>query len=501
MGFPRIACCACVALLCCLAASTAQASKVLVMDEQGRVAERFDRFTLATGLPAPRTAAAQDRPAPAPAEARAAARRRTVAGELERLRAEGAIDDAAYAERRAAYADARRTLRRLKGARRVALAGVLASLDDVAARRELTPSRLPALWLTLEANRRWWTTGPLLAGGARVSFAGSELVWQHYPGQGIQIQVLGTAGKLNALAKNRRQDAATARLLDELLPLAAERAGGVAWEYYFPYAGGRAPWVSGMAQGTMLQALARAAVGLGREAEVWPVTSRGLTIFEAPPPAGVRVSAAGGPHYALYSFAPRLRVINGFVQSLIGLHDYGAMANDDRARTLFADGERRARVEVPTYDTGAWSLYSRVSVTRESDLGYHTLVRDFLLGMCERTAEPAYCDTAQRFTEYLDLPPELALRTTRLRGGTYSRIRLDLSKISALTLRIERAGKVVHSRFVGTLGYGERSLGWQVPRRAGEYTVTLQARDLAGNAGEATGTVEVLKARKPRRGT
>lgn len=500
MGFPRTACCACVAVLCSLAAaSAAHASKVLVMDERGRVAERSDRFTPATGLPAPRAGAAPA--APRRTLARAAARRRTVIGELKRLRREGAIDDAAYAERRAAYEDAKRTARRLEGARRVALAGVLASLDDVAARGELTPSRLAALWLTLEANRRWWTTGPLLAPGARVSFDGSELVWQHYAGQGIQIQVLGTAGKLNALAKNHRRDEATGRLLDELLPLAAERAGGVAWEYYFPYAGGRAPWVSGMAQGTMLQALARAAVRLGREAEVWPVTSRGLAIFEAPAPAGVRVPAAGGVHYALYSFAPRLRVLNGFVQSLVGLYDYGAMANDDRARALFAEGERRARVEVPTYDTGAWSLYSRVSITRESDLGYHTLVRDFLLSMCQRTAEPTYCDTAQRFTEYLDLPPELALRTGRLRGGTYSRLKLQLSKISAVTLRIERAGKVVHSRFVGTLGYGDRSLGWSVPRRAGEYTVTLQARDLAGNAGEVTGTVEVLKARRRGRGT
>ena len=39
---------------------------------------------------------------------------------------------------------------------------------------------------------------------------------------------------------------------------------------------------------------------------------------------------------------------------------------------------QRAAREVPAFDTGAWSLYSRGTVTHESDLGYHTLLRDFL---------------------------------------------------------------------------------------------------------------------------
>jgi hypothetical protein len=466
------------------------------MHADGRVTERTDRFTTSDSFPRPAAAPAARRPA----AARVAARRVTVIGTLKRLRDEGAIDAVAYAERRAAYEDAKRTARRLTGARKVAMSAVIASLEDVAARKELTASRLAPLWLTLEANRRWWTTGPLLAPGARVSFDGSQIVWQHYPGQGLQIQVLGTAGKLNALAKNPRQAERTNAMVDELLPLAAERAGGLAWEYYFPYAGGRAPWVSGLAQGTLLQALARSAERLGRQADIFPITSRALGIFEQAAPDGVRVPAAGGVHYALYSFAPDLRVLNGFVQALVGLSDYANIAADERARALFAAGEQRARVEVPTYDTGAWSLYSRVAITHESDLSYHTLLRDFLLSLCERTAQPVYCDTAQHFTEYLALPPELRLETARLRGGSYGRLRLELSKISTVSLKIERGDKVVHSRYVGTLAHGERSLGWAVPRRPGEYTVTLTARDLAGNPAEATGTVEVLKARKKRPG-
>jgi hypothetical protein len=38
-----------------------------------------------------------------------------------------------------------------------------------------------------------------------------------------------------------------------------------------------------------------------------------------------------------------------------------------------------------------------------------------------------------------------------------------------------------------------------VPRRRGIYTVTLAARDLAGNPATASGDVEVLKPRKKKR--
>ena len=69
----------------------------------------------------------------------------------------------------------------------------------IAASGGLTPSRLPALFETLDRNRRWWTTGPLLTSGQRVEFSGSELVWQYYPGQGIELQELGSFGKADGL--------------------------------------------------------------------------------------------------------------------------------------------------------------------------------------------------------------------------------------------------------------------------------------------------------------
>jgi hypothetical protein len=486
----RKACCGGLAVLAALVwAAPAGAEQVLVLGKDGRVRAQEDRFVPDAALPTPPRAKAVR------ALTSAKRKRRTVVGELKRLRREGAIPAEDYASRRTIYDDAKRRARRLSGTRAAEMGAVLRTLEDMAARRQLTPSRLPAVWLTLERNLEWWTTGSLLRSGQRIEFEDSELVWQYYPGQGVQLQMLGNFGKLNGLWGTRRDDDTLAVMLDELLALPAERAGGVAWEYYFNFGGGRPPWVSGLAEGTAVQALARAANRLDREADVLPVAQRALGVFEAPTPAGVRVPAEQGNHYAIYSFAPELRVLNGFVQSLIGLYDYARLAGDPRATALFESGEREARVEVPTYDTGAWSLYSRGSSTRESDLSYHDLLQDFLDGLCRRTDAEVYCSTAQRFLDYKEQPPVIEVRGRQLRGGRYGRVRFELSKISSVNLRILRGDSVVESRPFGNVGYGKRTFGWDVPRRRGEYTVELSARDLAGNTASATATVEVTRAR------
>ena len=374
---------------------------------------------------------------------------------------------------------------------------MVATVEGIAARRSLTGPRLVPLWLTLERNRAYWSANAVGPSTRRISFPGSQLVWQYFPGQGLVIHPLANFAKLNQLWASRNDD--MGQLLDELLALRVPRAGGVAWEYYFTFAGGRPPWVSGLAQGTGIQSIARVAQRTDREAEVLPIADQALGVFETPPPAGVRVATANGPHYALYSFDPGLRVINGFMQALVGLYDLGRIGNDDRARKLYADGERAARAELPTFDTGAWSLYSRGSVEHESDLSYHQLLRAFLRSMCNRTDDPVYCDTELRFAQYELEPPQLSLVTTRLRGGTEGKLRLRLSKISRVGLRVKRGGRVVSIRSAVVLGHGTPFLRWPVPRRAGEYDIELTAVDLAGNVSTAAGTVEVLKPKKRKR--
>jgi hypothetical protein len=187
-----------------------------------------------------------------------------------------------------------------------------------------------------------------------VSFEGSRLVWQFYAGEGLQIQWLGTFGKANGLWQAGRYDTALRELLDEALGLASQRAGGIAFEYLFRFDGGRPPWVSGLAQGTALQALARAAVRLA-EPRYLEAARAGLGIFREAPPAGVRVATPAGAHYLIYSFAPGMRVLNAFTQALNGLSDFALLANDAEGQALFAAGEAQLRTELAAYDTGGWS--------------------------------------------------------------------------------------------------------------------------------------------------
>jgi hypothetical protein len=499
MAVMRVARSLCLALLAALAcAAPAAADEVLVLGKDGRVRERDDRFLKSTEMPRPRAAKVVVATTASRATVAARKKKRTVIGELKRLRDAGRIAPEDYATRRAVYEDVKRRARRFSGIRETQMDAVIATVEAIAARRQLIPSRLGPLWLTMERNLEWWNEGTLPASGQRVEFEGSELVWQYYPGQGLQLQMLGNFGKLNGLWGGRENDRLEF-MLDELIPLAAERAGGLAWEYYFAFGGGQAPWVSGLAQGTAVQALARAATRLRRQADVLPVAQRALAIFSAPTPQGVRVPAEHGDHYAIYSFAPDLRVLNGFIQALVGLHDYARLSGDPQGAALFAAAEPQAREEVPTYDTGAWSLYSRGSSSRESDLGYHDLLTDFLDGLCRRTDAEVYCTTAANFVTYKSQPPVIEVQPRRLRGGKPGRVGFELSKISSLSLRILRGSKVVEARPFGVIGYGKRTFGWDVPRRRGDYTVELTARDLAGNPATARAVVEVLKPKRKTR--
>jgi len=425
-----------------------------------------------------------------------AAKRKTVIGELKRMERAGAIDQSEYRQRRSGYESAKSLVRRLPGRRKVEMAGVVLMLERFAAQGSLTVSRLEPLWLTLYRNRQWWTSKPLLGGGRRVSFEHSELVWQYVPGQGLQLHPLANFGKLNALWSGKDYDDRLEVLLDELLGIAVERGGGLTWEYSFSFGRGAPPWVSGLAQGSAVQSLARAGIRLGRKEEVLEVARDALKLFETRAPAGVRVPIGTGAHYLLYSFDRDLRVLNGFVQALVGLHDFAAYANDDRARALFDDGERVLRRELPRYDTGAWSLYSRVRVKRESDLHYHRLVRGFLSSLCDRTQRDQYCNAATRFDDYLVEDPSMDLLTERVRGGKLAQVRFKLSKISRVGVRIAKGSKLVYQRGATLSSYGTRSVFWRAPKLPGRYDVAITAVDLAGNAGSFRGEIEVLKPKK-----
>jgi len=207
----------------------------------------------------------------------------------------------------------------------------------------------------------------------------------------------------------------------------------------------------------------------------------------------VRVSTGRGTRYTMYSFEPGLRVLNGELQTLIGLRDVARITRSGRARRLFARGEPAARRAVRGFDTGAWSLYSADG--KEATLGYHRLVAGFLGGLCRRTGARTYCAAGRRFERYVREPPRVHVRTLRkLRARRHATIRFTLSKVSDVMLQVrDRRGRVTLSRGLRALPYGRHSVAW-VPRRSGRHRLRIVA---IGPGGTRAVVGRTLRAAKP----
>jgi hypothetical protein len=506
-------------LVALVLASPASASPVLTLRSDGSVLRHDDPYLPpAQSLgPAPQGAGAA--PATRMGATARAGRRKTVKGELKRLLKANAITRAQHDAYRGIYFQAQRTRSKLSGTRRSALGATIVNLERIAATGQLSASRAPAVFETVRRNRSWWASGPLLGGGQRATFAGSRLVWQYYPGQGLQIQWLATFGMANALWTTTSKLGTLRLLLDEALPLGAQRAGGLAFEYLFRFGGGSPPWVSGLAQGTAIQALVRSGVKLAEPRYIQAARSA-LGIFRTAPPTGVRLRTDAGAHYLIYSYAGQYRVLNAFTQALNGLYDYASLTGDPEGRALFAQGEAQLRKELPLYTIGGWSRYSLSGEI--STLNYHTLARDFLRNLCTRMkaefAPPAppptggtipttptvpvlpaadatpYCAAADRFTADLKDKPKLVLVSRSVRAGTPALVRLRIDKPAFVKLAIYRNGSLV-TVMTANLSAGTRALRWVRPRSRGTYDVKMRATDLAGNVGNGSGQLTVLKKR------
>ena len=414
----------------------------------------------------------------------------TVRESLDALLSSGQIDQAFHDAYTDSYDAAQRTLKTLRGTRFRQLKAVLATLDGLSAGGALIPGRLPLLFTTLDVNRRWWSSGPLLRYGQRPAVSGSPLVWQCYPGQGMQIQWLGTFGKANALFSGR--------VYDERLRGAARggaRAGrrsapaASRSSTWFTFDGGRPPWVSGLAQGTALSALARGR----RSACATPGTCsrpRGARDLPDRPPAGVRVDDARPAPTTSCTPTPRgCASLNGFVQALNGLHDFAALANDDRGRRAVRRGRRRAARRAAACDTGAWSRYSGRPRVRPR----LPPAAARLPGRAVRAADRGRDACAPRSTATppaLHRRPDAPRRRSRYRGRARPRARgrpasgrlHGWTRSPTVTLTWRPAARVVHRPHrAARAAAGAASTG---SPRAGRprHRAALRAVDLAGNA-------------------
>jgi hypothetical protein len=473
-------------------AAPAQAGQVIVVD--GNHAERvFDpavptRAEIALDLPGGRrgvSAGASRVRAHASSRAGRTAVYRALRRELRRDH----IERADYRRWRTTYLRTVRTLRRLRGARATQLRYVLTSVESLALRGRLGATRMPVAFLQLERNRQYWPHKPYPAPGDQVSFRGSEILFQYFAGEGLQLHPLSTFKKANHLhgfcesGAPTCDEAALRRILDEMTALAVKRGRGfIAWEYLFYFGGGTPPWMSGMAQATGIQALGRAAQLL-HEPKYAETARRALGAFDAHPPRGVRTTGPrGGVHYLQYSFAPRLYIFNAFLQSLIGLYDFDRVVGDARALRLFRQAEPEAEREIPFSDVGDWTLYNYAG--HEANHDYHELLREFLASMCTRRLGAIFCEYAKKYRGYQVDPPEVTYEgpVTATEDRPVA-LRFDVSKLSAVQMTVTRPdGRVVFDR-LATFRRGSGYFTW-TPRGPSTFTVRVAAKELRTGLGK-----------------
>jgi hypothetical protein len=504
-----------VSLLAILAlAAPASASQVLEVRHDGRLVTRQ-----VPALPPPLgpevavPGGEQDCPVPDAKPRVTAARGPSVHKAIATAARHRTISKAEAAHYRASYSAAVKAHGRVTGRNRRELGSVISVLNEIAHRGKLTGGRMPAVFLQLDRNREFWHGKPAFPArpdlapdpctrppsnnpaGARIVFEGDPLVFQYYPGQGIQLQPLANFGMANGLVTACRHDPPTCdrttlkQLLDELVAIRSSRGGFITWEYWFHFGGGAPPWTSGLSSGTAIQALARASEpSILNDKSYLRVAHSALGVFRHGPPTGVRVRSGHGYHYLIYSFAPGLRVLNAFLQAITGLYDYAKVSGDTVARSLWKAGDRAARGELHRYDTGRWSRYSAGGA--ESTLGYHRLVTGFLDDLCGRIGGK-YCTYYKRFRSYLGAKPVVRFtgKGQSTTGRPY-RLLYKVNKASCVTAEVtDTSGNLVF-RGRKKVAKGEHRFLW-TPEAPGGYVLTIEAVDQNKNATSPSFTLNV----------
>jgi hypothetical protein len=371
-----------------------------------------------------------------------------------------AIEPATAAAGRAEVARAARLMRGLPSGRREHVAVALGELASFSGR--LTEPRALALLGELKANNAYFARH--YAPSPRTDVTDEDgLVYRYFAGRCLEFHPLANFGALNARVAAGDAEGAQ-RLAAALVARGVyQRGGGVAWEYPFPFSGGRPGWTSGMAQAVAAQALARTA-------ELVPdddtVLRRAATAAYRAIPRHLMTSVAAGPWIKLYSFGS-LVVLNAQLQAVVSLQSY-ADVNEDAEAAVLAERMRKATAAtIARFDSGYWTYYALPGDW--SPLDYQQYVVQLLKRLAPTDAR--FASAATRFAAYAKQPP--AFKVT---NGPLGSLRFWLSKPAAVAATTAAGpGKRL------SLSGGWHTVSWPEPKRAGFYAIHVGAVDWAGN--------------------
>ena len=171
------------------------------------------------------------------------------------------------------------------------------------------------------------------------------------------------------------------------------------WERYQCHA----PWISAMAQGQAISVLTRA-YSLTKDEIYLQTVELAIGPFEHSwDEGGVRFADEdGNVFYLEYACESHPCVLNGFIFSLLGLHDYYLTTGDEKALNLFSDGIETLKVRLKDYDTGDWTWYNlpeyEETKVKES---YHRLHYQQLFELYFITGERHFLEYAEKWCSYI----------------------------------------------------------------------------------------------------
>jgi heparosan-N-sulfate-glucuronate 5-epimerase len=173
-----------------------------------------------------------------------------------------------------------------------------------------------------------------------------------------------------------------------------------------------APWYSGLAQGSGLSLLIRAAQTTTdpRYAVAAHLAFEPLHLDASQ--GGVLVTDANHDMWIEeYIVDPPTHILNGFIWALWGVYDYAHWSGRAEAFQIWESCVATLAKRVADFDTGWWSLYESPDGTREmlASRYYHTLHITQLNVMYRLTGIDAFSACADRFQSYLDRPSHRAL--------------------------------------------------------------------------------------------
>ncbi|MBI2797613.1 MAG: hypothetical protein HYX65_13010 [Gemmatimonadetes bacterium] len=221
-------------------------------------------------------------------------------------------------------------------------------------------------------------------------------------------------------------------------------AGGAVWPYDFEWREHdcvlRPPWISSMAQGLAISALVRAHRVMQVADDLALARAAAVPFAHDIADGGVRDQLSRGATYEEYASLPVTRVLDGFLFSLLGLHDLATETADAGVRALFDAGLTGLAAELPRWDAGNWSWYGRRLYLAPP--AYHAINRALLTAVAQVAADPALLAVAERWNPVrLSAAERASVYLRFVAGKQWSRVRDRVIVWPAVRAREAREGR------------------------------------------------------------